>query len=259
MLQYLIILLDDTSVSYCHYENLKKERRLISLENLKKGIIFAMKENLMIQFVYPDYDLPNEYKELIETIDHVNIRPMSDRKNVGADILVLNGWEYWDESASDSDGIYILRTDKDAFFSNYKLIAKCLRLIKRLNIVFTDIDSFKEKDFERYNSVLEELVESIGEIYKEHRYPQLNILTDRIILEKMNNCNAGWENITLAPNGKFYICPAFYLEDSCSIGELGSGLEIKNSQLYKLEYAPICKNAMLITVGVVFGLIGKQL
>ena len=38
MLQYLVILLDDTSVSYCHYDNRKSEHRLISLENLKKPV-----------------------------------------------------------------------------------------------------------------------------------------------------------------------------------------------------------------------------
>ena len=51
MLQYLVILLDDTSVSYCHYRNPKTERRFISLNDLKAGILFAMKQNLMIQFV----------------------------------------------------------------------------------------------------------------------------------------------------------------------------------------------------------------
>ena len=74
MLQYLIILLDDTSTSFCHYENPKTERRLIPLETLRQGIRFAMMENLMIQFVYPDYELPQEYQEVIESIDHSKIK-----------------------------------------------------------------------------------------------------------------------------------------------------------------------------------------
>lgn len=79
MLQYLVILLDDTSVSYCHYDNRKSEHRLISLENLKEGILFAMKENLMLQFVYPHYELPQAYKDEIETIDHSKIVPVEYR------------------------------------------------------------------------------------------------------------------------------------------------------------------------------------
>lgn len=58
----------------------------------------------------------------------------------------------------------------------------------------------------------------------------------------MNNCNAGICNITLAPNGCFYICPAFYFNNpNDNIGDLQSGVIIKNKQLYQLEYAPICR------------------
>lgn len=75
MIQYLIILLDKTATSYCHYENPKKESGLIPLDTLREGIRFAMKENLTVQFVYPSFKLPAEYLEVIETIDHSNIKP----------------------------------------------------------------------------------------------------------------------------------------------------------------------------------------
>ena len=32
------------------------------LETLQQGIRFGMMENLMIQYVYPDYELPAEYR-----------------------------------------------------------------------------------------------------------------------------------------------------------------------------------------------------
>ena len=49
MLQYLVILLDDTSVAYCHAANPLTERNIIPLDTLKKAILYGMKENLMIQ------------------------------------------------------------------------------------------------------------------------------------------------------------------------------------------------------------------
>lgn len=66
----------------------------------------------------------------------------------------------------------------------------------------------------------------------------------------MNNCGAGDTTITLAPDGKFYICPAFYQENQedalgnlkHSIGDLDNGLDIKKSQLYKLDHAPLCRH-----------------
>ena len=87
MLTYLIILLDDTSVSYCHYNSSFVERNLISLDDLKAGILFAMKENLNIQFVYPNYELPLEYDEAIESIDHTKIK--SETYASDADVIVL--------------------------------------------------------------------------------------------------------------------------------------------------------------------------
>lgn len=63
------------------------------------------------------------------------------------------------------------------------------------------------------------------------------------MLDKMNNCGAGDTTITLAPDGCFYVCPAFYVSaDGYAVGSLDHGLNIKNKQLYRLDHAPICRN-----------------
>ena len=109
--------------------------------------------------------------------------------------------------------------------------------------MITDIDSFTDEDFERYKALLEKLSESVEQLYAEGKSPQLNLLTDRMMLKEMNNCGAGDTCITLAPDGKFYVCPAFYYEDKKdSVGDLEHGLDIKNQQLYRLTYAPICRH-----------------
>lgn len=240
MLQYLIILLDDTSISYCQYANPKTKRRLISPEHLKAGILYGMKENLMIQFIYPDYKLPLEYESIIETIDHIKIKP--SKQCEGADIIVFDNWNEWQNHLLEKEKVYVLRTDKKDLFANYRQMGACLSEITRLNIVITDLDTFTEVDFEMYKAMLSGLSDVLAVSYGQGGLPQLNLLTDRMLLDKMNNCNAGWENITLAPNGKFYICPAFYLEDETdSIGDTADGLDIKNLQLYKLVYAPLCR------------------
>lgn len=234
MLQYLIILLDDTSTSFCHYENPKTERRLIPLETLRQGIRFAMMENLMIQFVYPDYELPQEYQEVIESIDHSKIKPYKE----GADVWVTDKVE-----SISSDIPVVLRLEKKNLFANEDKISEALGGISRLNIVLTDVESFTEEDFARYKSLLGKLSDSLEKIYVDGKTPQLNLLTDRMMLKQMNNCGAGDTTITLAPNGKFYICPAFYYEDEAdSIGDLVNGLDIKNKQLYRLDHAPICRH-----------------
>lgn len=246
MLQYLIILLDDTSTSYCHYENQIRSKRLINIDTLKSGILFAMKENLMIQFVYPDYELPSEYKEVIETIDHSKIVSSlceDETLRDEADVIVYHDWTGLSFGKFEEGKSYVLRTTKADLFERYLFVKDVLSKVTRLNIVITDVESFREEDFARYKQVLEALSTCLEKLYADGKTPQLNILTDRMMLSAMNNCGAGDTNITLAPNGKFYVCPAFYLEDeSDCIGDLENGLNIKNKQLYRLDHAPICSH-----------------
>lgn len=255
MLQYLIIHLDDTSVSYCHYENSRNKSKLIELEDLKAGILFAMKENLMIQFIYPNYELPQEYKDIIHTIDHIDIISSlceDDSLQANANVVVFEDWTGMDIYEFKENSVCLIRTSKNDFFERYLFLQRPLSMASRVNVVITDIETFNESDFKKYSEVMAILSKKLETLYLKGKSPQLNLLTDRMVLEKMNNCNAGWESVTLTPDGKFYVCPAFYLADEdedyglgkskFSIGNLESGLDIKNPQLYKLSHAPICRN-----------------
>lgn len=260
MIQYLVILLDDTSSSYCHCHNGKIERRLISLEDLKEGIFFAMKENLMIQYVLPEYELPAEYKEVMNSIDsHIFVPATCKDKNAieVADVVIFNEWSLLTNWSFNDLQTCIIRTTKEEYFNRYPMIMTVLEQVARLNVVFTDIDTFTNADFVKYKQSLETLSLTITKEYAKGRPVQFNLLTDRMILKEMNNCCAGDSNITLAPDGKFYVCPSFYYEGvfddkelslsnvsqkGYAIGSLIDGLDIKNSQLYLLDHAPLCRN-----------------
>lgn len=236
MLTHLIILLDDTSTSYCHYEVTKVERRLIALDDLKAGIRFAMKENLNTQFVYPDYKLPVEYLETIDSIDHAKVMPSICCEE--ADVVVLSDW---DEKAPQG-GTCIFRTNHESLDHHLSVVKDWLYKINRLNIVLTDVEAFKDDAVDNYRNTLEMLSDVIAECYKSGRFVQLNLLTDRLMLTGMNNCNAGVSNITLAPNGRFYLCPAYYYENETdSVGDPKDGLDIRNQQLLRLDHAPLCR------------------
>ncbi len=242
MIQYLVVLLDDTSVSYCHYSNPDKEQRLMLLDVLKSGLLYAMKENLNVQFVYPAYSLPQEYEEAIDSIDHVKIKPSvcADKANIVVfdDVETLAGFSEFSKEAA-----YVLRISKQSLFANVGSILPVLHKVERLNIVITDVETFTDEDFDAYKSTLNTLAKEVENVYVAGNTVQLNVLTDRMMLDKMNNCGAGDSCITLAPDGKFYICPAFYLsDDGFAVGDLASGLDIKNPQLYRLDHAPMCSN-----------------
>ena len=254
MLQYLIIQLCDTSVSFCHYNNDKHNPRLIALDDLKNGIKFAMKQNLMIQFLYPDYELPTQYKDVINSIDHNDIVPSTCEDTMlrdNADIIVLSEWTAISHYEFRNDSIYVLRTSKKDLFDSYPLLKDILKRVYRLNIVLTDIESFCDSDYSQYNQILSDLADEVSVLFNKGNGVQVNVLTDRIVLNRMNNCEAGNQHLTLAPDGNLYICPAFYTEchnqheqypeyNSC-IGVPINEILIPNANLYKLEYSPLCR------------------
>jgi CXXX repeat peptide maturase len=193
-----------------------------------------MMENLMIQYVFPDYELPVEYADVIESIDHSKIKPV----NEDADVWVVN-----DISNIKSDVPVVWRVNKQDLLAKEDEVLSALENVPRLNVVLTDVEAFTDEDFTAYKEFLRRISAKIEQMYVAGKLSQLNLLTDRMMLNNMNNCGAGDTSITLAPNGKFYICPAFYYEDEFdSIGDLEQGLDIKNKQLYKLDYAPICRH-----------------
>ena len=104
------------------------------------------------------------------------------------------------------------------------------------------MERFTDADQERYGRWLAQLGEELERLYVNGKSPQLNLLTDRVMLTAMNNCGAGDTCITVAPNGRFYVCPAFYYDDpDDNVGDLDQGIDIKNRQLYRLGHAPICR------------------
>ena len=258
MLQYLVILLDDTSVAYCHADNPLKERNLMPIETLKKGILFGMKQNLMIQYVFPGYELPKEYAEVIESIDNVKIYPFGCKPITGiandgeTDVQVANVVPEKVEAMN-----LVLRLAFSEMLANKDAIAKLFASGARINLCITDVEQFTDEQIEAYKQVLNEWNTALLDLYKQSQSPQFNLLTDRMMLEKMHNCEAGVSNITLAPNGKFYLCPAFYYDEQTNVdnqlnhhqptsdnavGDLENGLDIPNPQLLKLDHAPLCRN-----------------
>lgn len=215
------------------------------LDMLSRSIRWAMTENLMIQFVYPAYELPNEWKEVIESIDHVKIKPSTAENTTDADVMVFDKMDDVDTSKLARDKSVVVSTSFKAFLQGYERLDQVFPLVERINVAFTDVDSFSDEDTGVYREALSRLSDMVKKEYLGNHPVQFNLLTDRMMLTEMNNCGAGDSSVTLAPDGRFYVCPAFYDEADAIgnhvVGDLATGLKIPNQQLYKLQYAPICR------------------
>ncbi len=241
MLKYLIIPLAHNAISFCYYDEHNESDTLISSEILKNAINWAMKENLSLQFVYPHHALPSNLTTVVDSVENTKIVP-NDINDASlrhkADIIVFNDWTNLDDIEYRKGQCLVIRATFSQLLSNESKLIYALTNADRVNVVLTDI---KNIDSAQYKESLHRFIPVLINEYKCGHQVQFNLLTDRLMLEEMNNCNAGYESLTLAPDGKFYICPAFWHDDAIPVGDLKNGFDLKNPQLYKLSHAPICR------------------
>lgn len=246
MLKYLIIPLSDNAVSYCHYDvpNISHSS-FISTELLKRALVWSMKENAVVQFVFPSEKIPDEMDDVIQSVDHAEIVPfdLPDTQRLSqADVVIFRVWDDFGSYNFREKQTYAIRTTLSDLLSHEDDLKRALAKVYRLNLIISNVSELSESLMSKYENLLENLIPTIVTEYTRGHFVELNVLTDRITLRGMNNCDAGFESITLAPDGKFYICPAFYLDGAESVGDPEIGLDIKNPQLFRLDHAPICRN-----------------
>lgn len=235
----VVVLLSSKSTSFCVSDNPHHDENLLPLSTLRQIVEKASTENLTLDFVFPEQDVPDEYMEVINSIEHHKITPVASKTK--GEAIVLNGWNELSTFCFEN-AFCILRTSLADFYNSVEKLALLLHNVERLNIVFTDEDKFCKDDEKPYQDALERLSQIVLSEWQSGHEVNVNIITDRLKLSEMDNCNAGWKSVTLAPNGKYYICPDFYYaneEDSC--GDVENGLDIKNPLLYKLNHAPLCR------------------
>lgn len=236
MIKYVVIQLCDSSPSFCNYKNIGERKPcLMPLRTLQEAVIWGLKNNLSIQYSLPNYDFPKEYWSIITSYEYNVITPINIDKPDA--ILIV---EKLQDTRNFQGMTLVIRLSIKELIHNEAILMSLIKESNRLNIIITDIDSLNSKKEKDYESALMNLGKFVIEESIHGKMPSVNILTDRIFLKTMNNCNAGIDFITIAPDGKFYLCPAFYY-DGDAVGSLDEGLFIKNPQLLQLDYAPICK------------------
>lgn len=250
LVKYLIVILDNQSTSFCYYENNhyyspSNQSHLIPMQKLTEAVDFAIKNDISINFIYGNQKLPAEYEKLIETVKHIKIMPLKQLNQQDDVILVVNKDDKHliPRVEPNSHLNIILRLEKEALDELSEIFRSLLGKFRRLNLFPLNIETYTDEDLNRFEKQLEIVGNIAVEEYQSGSVAEINFISDRLMLTGMNNCDAGVTHLTVAPNGKLYLCPGFYYDNpGNSIGELVNGYEIKNSQLLKLSHAPICRN-----------------
>lgn len=247
MIHYLIVILEHNSAPFCCYDIKDRDAKgLIDLDLLKKAVGFAIKNGLSVNFLYGAAPLPPEYEKVIGEVAHMKMVPLSHAAPHENAVFIIDGERDLRDvhvlETGDLNNI-ILRVGRDDLGSLGAAVKKLMGKFKRLNVIIRDGGSFTEEAFALYAGQLEDVRTAVEEEYRKGSFIEINVLSDRVFLTNMNNCNAGAAHLTVAPNGRFYLCPAFYYDnEDNSLGGLDDGVDIGNAHLLELENAPICRN-----------------
>jgi len=247
MLKYLIVILDKAAASFCYYKNesyYTGKSELMPVRRLKEIVNYALSEDLVINFLYSSQRLPTEHENIIEQYaKHVKFVPLELENCYKNSVIIMNkhNQKMINRISSDSIDNIIIRLEKNNLGSLYDYMDVLINKCKRINLYLLDLSLYDESDLREYSNQLNRTARLIVNEYKKEHSVELNFISDRILLDKMKNCNAGIDHITIAPDGRFYICPGFYYSNEFnSIGTLNGGIQIVNRQLLRIENSPIC-------------------
>ena len=97
-----------------------------------------------------------------------------------------------------------------------------------INVFFKDLTDFTQGDIDLYRDQLSLISDELYELWKNGKRVNLNLLTHLFYQDLQSFCGSGKTKFALAPDGNFYLCPAFYFDNETRekyrIGNLKDGL-----------------------------------
>ncbi|WP_242656478.1 radical SAM peptide maturase, CXXX-repeat target family [Ruminiclostridium hungatei] len=229
--KYMQFITSDNITPHCSYRNTKGTGNLMSQATYEKGMEFCLKNGFIPVLLGRPPFMKDELPD--------NCLSIEDAQSGANTSIAVH-----DNTAAASSGtsaISILIVNRENLERLYDFAASLYFQYRRVNLVLEDIEHWSDKETESYSRQLDKLLPFIAGTYKKGDPFELSVLSDIWELNTMRNCEAGQSSFALAPNGRIYLCPAFYFEDEDNYaGTPEQGIHMKNPQLMELCNAPIC-------------------
>lgn len=234
-LKYIYFITSDDAPVFCNYEKKYLGTDKMAHELYTKGLDFCM-ENEVLPIFLGEYSIELDPKKKI----FFEIKEKGEFLNPARGITVTK--EPMQEVSTPVVNYIICKKDILNLTENMRKFY--LASVKRVNIFLADIESWEEEDFTQYKRSLDDLVEFYFELIRTGKLSfQINVLNDRLMLldRETRDCAAGINSVSLAPNGKFYVCPGFYFTNpDWSIGTIETGIDEAERERYYRERSPMC-------------------
>lgn len=238
----LLFVLDDQYTSFCSYSNRSNFDNRMSPALIEEGLKFA-EENFMKPVFLHSAQIADEYLKDYQEIEVLHRIPISAYREE------LPFYDY--QIVVDDTSINLLERipyqSNIIFNLSYENMSKLSDMVTtlwektdRINLNLYNLS--KTANLGEYQKQLEKCVDRMNEIEKHTGVlKELNVLTDVMFIKEHEGCTAGEDSITLAPDGRFYVCPAFYSNHLASVGDLQVGIKIPNGELYRKDHMPLCE------------------
>lgn len=235
--KHLYFILADNSVEHCNYSN-KKTDKFMSTEVLNKGLEFTDKNFYRPVLLHSNSKGPIDYNKLTKYKDKIDIYPIEKELEMD-NVLGYPVYSSQNIQKVSEKSICVLNVEENEVDILDKMVIQLLTRFQRININLKVSNNSFPLDV--YREKLKNISNVLLQYYQRGIFKEINKITDVLLLDEMENCDFGVNNYALAPNGKIYICPAFYYDNPdnyiCSIGE---EIGFKNSHLLNIKHSKFC-------------------
>ncbi|EKO1913383.1 radical SAM peptide maturase, CXXX-repeat target family [Clostridium botulinum] len=239
--KHLYMMVSDSIEEHCNYISSSQSNEIMSQKTLYDGYKFAY-NNFFKPIIMHSKNLDIEKNLNFRfPLEKINIYGTNYNNEINfdieKDIQVITQSDI-NKCSNLTNIIFVVEeNDLQNLASNISIL---LENVDRINLNIKYSNKF---NLTMYKEQLNSIVDILLEYFKKGIIKEINVITDTLYIKKMDNCEFGENNFALGPNGKIYICPAFYFEDKNSfIGSLEEGINLKDENLFKFKNAPICKN-----------------
>ena len=244
----LYILLSDNYVTYCQSNKKISTGKMISKNNLINSLVYSRNTFAVPILVHSstEYDF--------DTFDL-----FTDNEFLEYGLKHIVPYKFWDDIPSKIHHDCTFVIGEENFPLDKHVIKKCIfnidsksinklseyiiqlfTISKNIKLNIQNID--KNFDLTAYKDQLIIIKDFL--ILHEREDVHFDVLTDILQKEEINGCYAGERSFTISPEGRIYVCAAYYSENSLtnSIGTIKEGItSLKDDRLYTLDYSPLCK------------------
>lgn len=222
--KYMYIIVGNEHLSNCQYTIKSENQLLMTDEVLKKSIEYCEKNDYIPVFLGA---VKEEYRKYGYMISEDNEEITSSFC-----IPIITHENFLKSNNFDQNVSLIYKTNLNDLCFLYDDIEKLVGMISQtinINIYIEDLNMWKYQDLEKYEQQLKCVSSLVYDSWENNHIVNINVMTHIFFLEKFKNCGVGHKNLTVAPDGDFYICPAFYydemVKDKYKIGSLENGLD----------------------------------